>query len=351
MLAFYVNAFILLLKFLAIFLLKVFLFDIIYIKLLVLVLSLIVIYILKTYPRVRLRKLSQLRKRRFKRILKYALHTKISHIWNIFILSTYIGIFFFGFLWLRLLNRNYSTDLSDYYNKFLKSLADLSLTMHIVNILLLICIIIIYIMFLSRISNYAKFHIIKRHLYHASSENYKVYQLKLLNFISKFTMDQPLMFICNRISVIFNHLRKYVYPTYETLSLDEKDNLETTYLFKLEKLLTKYILRVLYKIHYIILIIVIIHDIYYNQYVLTNVFIILPWVFLYDIYIRISRFIQGLWYPFDELIHDFMYKPIIPLTKEEASFGQRLVNLDEFNLITKRYLENNLDSTNCNDLK
>lgn len=351
MLAFYVNAFILLIKILAIFLLKVFLFDIIYIKLLVLALSLILIYILKTYPRVRLRKLSQLRKRRFRRILKYALHTQISHLWNIFVLSAYIGIFFFGFLWLRFLNSNHSTDLSDYYKKFLKSLAELSLTMNIVNILLLICVIIIYIMSLSRISNYAKFHIIKRHLYHASSENYNVYQLKILNFISKITIDRPFMYICNRISILFNYLRKYVYPTYEILSLDEQDNLETTCFFKLEKILNKYIIRFLYKIHYIILIMVIIHDMYYHQYVLTHVFIILPWVFLYDIYVRISRFIQGLWYPFDELIHDFMYKPIVHLTKEEAYFGQRLTNLHEFNQITKKYLENHLDSTNCNDLK
>jgi hypothetical protein len=348
MLVAYMNGFIIFLKLLSVFLFKLFLFNILYLKILGLVICLLGIYILRTYPRTLQGKLSQsqLSDIKFNKVLTYALKTTWDHIWNIIVLFLYIIILFFGFIWLRFLNKDNTIDLFEIYAKVQEVFAILSITMTIVNILLFLFFFILYIMLLNRISKYFKFHVIKRHLYLSQPNSFETYGSNIMD------LDKVNIYaFSNLIRKFIDYNKKRKYANYALLSWEERVSIVRY--TEVEHKLFIWSEIIINKIHYIVLVLVVIYDLYFNNLVLTHMFACLPWVYLYEMYIRISRFTHDLWGPFDRHLHEFLYLPITYISArkekifeqefsfpEEVYFGDKLQDMERFSEIVNIYVSN-----------
>src|ERR1700677_3304994 len=135
------------------------------VKSIILSLCVYLLYYIQTYPIRRRRTLSKLRKWRYRFPNNYKLKTRKDHIINITILLIYVLIFIVGFLWLRFRNSKRSIDLVVYYDKICKVIMITPLHHTIINLLLLVCIFLLYIKLLTLLMKYFKLQFIKRHIY------------------------------------------------------------------------------------------------------------------------------------------------------------------------------------------
>lgn len=90
-----------------------------------------------------------------------------------------------------------------------------------------------------------------------------------------------------------------------------------------------------YYIHYIILIILLLYDILFNHLVLANIFFVLPFVFIYDLWIKLCKFINGLNNFYDMYIHYMLYDKLYILDDKYVQVGPFTV---EHSTIRKVYM-------------
>ncbi len=123
------------------------------------------IYYIQTYPIRQRRILSKVRKWRYRFPNNYKLKTRKDHRINITILLTYVLIFIVGILWLKVRNSDRSIDLVIYYDILCKVIRITPLHHTIINLLLLVCIFLLYLKLLTLLMKYFKLQFIKRHIY------------------------------------------------------------------------------------------------------------------------------------------------------------------------------------------
>ena len=94
--------------------------------------------------------------------------------------------------------------------------------------------------------------------------------------------------------------------------------------------------------HYFLLAFCLFYDIIFNNFIITTIFIILPWTFFYELYLRFSKFTDDLYIPYDQYIHTFVY------AKQLERFNEKLLLIDgafydyeQFKKIYHKYILNN----------
>lgn len=322
------NHIILLLKFILYYFVTLLLISNIFAKIILILFILILFYLLYHYPRKRFNKLSELKAYKIQLIMRYAIKTKRDHIYNFIIISLTFLISFVFIFSLRLFNKNRNIDLIERYNVIISLIKKITLLENILNILLFILFLILYITIIIRLIKYLKYHIIKRHLYIIGGvleipDRDNWYELTFFHgFLYKIILHNIHFAITQKIVSLYikyYDLQCKLPPKeYNLMSEEEKDVYNRQrpvhpYLF-LQKYKKERLLWYLWTTwHYMILLLAILYDLYYNNYQLTHVFNILPWTFFYDLYIRISYFVDGLWLPHDEFIHTILYAKTIEI--------------------------------------
>jgi hypothetical protein len=284
-------------------------------KLLLLIGLSIILYILFTYPRTRFYKLSQVRDYKVNKLMKYALRTYKARIYNILVLLIYSSIFITGLLYLRFSNQEKQLNLITFATKLKDLCYNLNMFDLILNGVLFILLFIVYLWLFIRAGKYFKFHIIKLHLFLSEprQEHYayyydfdKLYRHSLDWFYARIFLKLALKYDA------YYKIRNKTSPIYNTLSLEEQKAFDLKrpthpkyFWDKYKKDLILY--HTIANWHYLVILLVVFYDIKYNDYILTKIFYILPWTFIYDSYVRASKFIYNLWAPFDEVLHRVLY--------------------------------------------
>jgi hypothetical protein len=146
------------------------------------------------------------------------------------------------------------------------------------------------------------------------------------------------------ISYIFHYLKLKKYPDNCEESLSFKI---AVYKIPLENLVYQYLSKVKYIIHYIILVTVIVYDISFNSLVLIHMFKIMPYIFIYELLVRLSKVYDGLNTMHDPIVHDFLYAPIQQITPDDYQIGSFNLTKEDLNNIITKYVYTDLnDITN-----
>jgi hypothetical protein len=267
-------------------------------------------YIYPIYQRLTL---SGLRRWKMRFPLEYKLESTKDHVINIGVLVTYFMIFIVAILWQRFYNSNRVIDLNLYYNKLRYIIIITPVSSLILNVLLLLVIILLFRSLMSIITKYVRHQFIVRHIYLYGYEFYN-------NLLFNIYMTYMYAILEKLIHHIFHILRLRKYPNnplaYKSLShykfriycYEYNTPLEDFLLYKWLEFDSP-----LYNtIHKKLLIIVIFYDILFNDFILTHMYALLPYVFLYEIWIKIKTFagerIYGIG-DIDTIIHGILYKP------------------------------------------
>jgi len=322
------NSF-LFLKLILFILVKIFLIPNLFSKYLLLIIFSLALYLCYLYPRKRFHKLSQLRAYRRNLLFKYALMHPWEHIYNLFILFVYLGIFIIGLFYLRYLNIQKTLDFKHYYSLIIKLIQEYTWDENVINCLLILLVIVLYITIIYKMTQYFKLHIIRRHIYLIGKFEDQQHWYKI--FIEKFIGGINIHRVVYNIECkIENLYRKYYFSkqfkpkpsNYEVLSQKERDNFLLSrpvqpglFMYKYNKGLILH--HILTKWHYALLVFVICYDLRYHNWVIIHVFYLLPWTFFYELYIRMSHFFHGLWTSFDEALHLMLYCRRLEVIEEE----------------------------------
>ncbi len=229
-------------------------------------------------------------------INKYKLKNKIL---SFVIIITYAGLAILGIFLLRMANRNRAVDLREIYSIIITN----SFFVNLINGILGILILIVYIILLLNIFKYIKIHIIRLHLYYNTKESY--YEVTWMRFVLKYTYLGNLFKVRN--AIFYKKLFGFS--------------------------ISYHVIAITRILHYIILINAFIYDLIYNNYTIHVIFYLLPYLFLYQIYIKICDFYINKQPVNDVVLHDIIYAEYM-LTSNETPFAK-----DDELLINGRYYE------------
>ena len=104
-----------------------------------------------------------------------------------------------------------------------------------------------------------------------------------------------------------------------------------------------------YKGHYVLIIGLIFYDLLFNNLEIKVFYTYIAYIFIYDVYIKVVRFITQLHINSDNLISRFLYcKQAYLVDKNYAYFGEDLIDLNHFRNIYQYYIKHGFkyDETN-----
>jgi len=294
-------------------------------------------YKLYTYPKRQRLRLSSLRK--IKQFLPY--QYKITSIWDeiksLCIWVCYILIFVFGLLCLRFNNTtkevNLKVSAQKLYDIFLK--CDwISLTL---NIGLIIVSIAIYYYGFPYIVKYFKFHCRRIHYYYYNGSikntffKHHFYN-RLIDNLSYSTTG-----VYSKLADISNYIRYYLglKRARYTIFTSSYENIHRSFNLitwekptPLERLFYGYLNAYEHKLHLHLLCIVFIFDVLCNNGLLKNIYIIMPYIFLYELWVRYSKMITFKNKMYDVVLHYFIHKPLLEVDDTYMTFGDRTFEKD-----------------------
>lgn len=312
---------ILLFKLFLFILIKIFLIPNLFSKYIIIIIFTFFLYLCYKYPRYNILIKQDL--------FEYALKTKKALIYNILIILIYTNVFIIGIFYLRYLNMEKKIDLRTYQKIINKFFNQFTLQENIINIFIIILFIVFYIAIMYKFTQYYKLHVIKRHIYLVNSDyNYNRYEKFHDKFLYPFNIHTVygnlLLFITEAYEKYYFNKRNKPYPkNYHTMSLNEQNIFNKKTPVSPFAFLKKYKIRsILYhlltKWHHILLFIIIFYDILNNDYIIQHIFVILPWIFFYELYIRISQFLNGLWIPYDQALRRIIYSNKLEKINEDT---------------------------------
>ena len=278
---------IILLKYVLEFLLFLFNYNLIIIKILLICGLFFLIWKIYNQPYNKRRKLSFVRDLKYNYYRKYKIHDENELDITISIIILYVLIFVIFLFSYRLKNITRNFDLNYYYEKLTVVYASTSSLSLLFNLLIVVLMLILYIKIFSIFSKFVREQIISLYLY-LFLDIFDKFEGALLSFQLKIKYDRLPNKFLNKITLQKNS------PQYRWYN-----DFLYTHLFGLE-----------FVFHRIILILTIIYDIKYNNMILSHMFKILPYVFLYELYIRFCIFIMGLNTDYDRITAYLLYKDI-----------------------------------------
>lgn len=348
---------IILFKLLLICFVKLFMFTFIS-KSILISLLIFLLYLLKKYPRRRFKKLSQQRKYKFNSFMKYAMKTKKEHVINLIILFMGFCIFFICIILLRFYNIEKNIDLLEkkdiIYNLYLNT----NKLDFFITCLIFVLIFILYILNIIRLGNYFKFHLIKRHIYLVGNYNTpdkdSWYVLIFLqNIIDKINIYNIHNNICDKkipeLYKKFYFLKKIKIKPENWSFLSQKEQTKFykqspvhpswfVYKYNIDKILYYFLIGW----HYFLLLLVFFYDIFYNNYNIQLIFMVLPWTLFFDFYLRISKFFNDLDINYDIYINTVIYGNNLELiNKDTFKIDGEFYDLNNFKKIYETYILRN----------
>lgn len=216
---------------------------------------------------------------------EYRMNNNFDIFISISIVISYICIFCGGIFYLRILNSNNTLNLILFIKKTYQLILQQNFLDISINFSIILSSIAIYLLIIVLLIKLFNKHYIKIHLYYCSS---------LTNFYTK----------------VVRYFENYL--NYITLISNINfyfDNMFDLYHIFIGGFSLRYHLIVFIKnIHYMLLIIIIIFDIFFNNFTLHYMYKILPFVFIFDIYLRACNFYNGLsfLYNVDHVLHDYL---------------------------------------------
>lgn len=205
-----------------------------------------------------------------------------------FIVILYIIIYITFIFSLRIYNSYNPPNLCDIYLKLYNIISANDPRVTLINFTLCVLIIIIYIILIIKLFKYVKLNIIKLHIYYSKNEEYNKKH-------SYFTWKFGYIHIVNNLLPLrFTWPRKVLF------------GFSLRYHFQV----------ILGSIHYIILLFCFIYDILYNDGTLKVTYVLLPIVFIYQIYVKCCDFTMNLSEANDNILNIFMYSKEEPIMYE-----------------------------------
>jgi hypothetical protein len=265
-----------------------------------------------------------------------------THLWNIFILLTYSMLFICGILYLRISNIEREVDLTVFYNAILLGSHTISFVSFIMALLLLLMLIILYIKLLSLLIQYVKAHLIRRHLYQSTMLATNLYCLSYEVFNDYFSIEKFYYCLTMMLSFILHclHLKKY-----DNNALQYSLNLRlrsADYKYNIEFNLDKFIWHFQYTMHRLLCGIILLYDVILNDFILTDIYMVMPYAFFYEIWSRISLFYANVSRSKDDLLNTILYTKEwieVPFSDgKEFYVGHHLVSLASVNELLHNYL-------------
>jgi len=311
---------ILILKLIIYVFIKLLLFNSLSTKFLLLLILLFFVYLFHKYPRTRFNILSKQRRYKLQRIRKYGIYTTMQHVYNIVVILLFILLSLTVVFYLRYLNRTRIIDLIETFTLIKQLVCEKSLLECFLDISIFVLIFVVYIILVMRLLKYFKFHIIKRHLYHIGggdiADKDHWYALKFLAFFHKICLSYY-----NAKLFVESFYEKYYFifkckdygPNFENLSWSDQNAIRNKPPVDPSHFLIKYPLvwnlcwHFITKWHYIFILLLIFYDLIFHNMQLRLIFMCLPWVYFYDVYVRVSKFIKDLVWSHDEYIHTILY--------------------------------------------
>lgn len=187
---------------------------------------------------------------------------------------------------------------------------------------------------ISYILQWFKFHRNKIHLYGVKFDSYtyfldEFYRYDVTRFFSKFTR--------NFVKALYYFGLKKLKKRTNSFSYDliQKENSS-----QIEIIFISYLTGKNFKIHYHILIIVFLIEIYVNNWVITYTYKILPFVFLYDIWVRLTKTSELRNTTYDIAMHHLIHVPITSMTEYDFTFGDSTYDKVYLKEIMIKYVRN-----------
>jgi hypothetical protein len=210
---------------------------------------------------------------------------KISNVYvTAFFCVMYFFIFIIGIFYLRILRSNHTFDLKPLINffKFFLVMEDYLAVLLI--IFFCMCFVFIFIGILAHIKDFFEINLLKMHLYLLQPYGMGSYGAAEETIYHKFVMDFP--FLQDIASYILRPLELF------TLIFPDNKNIMTIYTILFLKIFN--FLRQIIKIHYSLFImgLILIYDLYYNDFVISILFQVLPFYFIYMLWLRFTTFLH-----------------------------------------------------------
>ena len=238
------------------------------------------IYFYNKNSRKKKYKLSFQRELKYKSYLKYKIHD--NNELDISLCITYLYIIFFIILIFmrRVANITTIVDFKIYFKTFLHKCIQTSLSVICLNSLIIICILIIY--------------------FFCFSYFYNRYCSKMLSLQLKLDINL-------QTTHFFNY---YLHRKYNLGNHAIKEPIWYKFAYF-------HVLGLQYIFHRILLLLTILYDLFLNNMVLTHMFVLLPFVFLYELWVKLSIFLAGVNFNKDDLIVKLLYSEISQLAHDK----------------------------------
>lgn len=228
----------------------------------------------------------------------YRIHTKYKKILTFSILFIYILLFVFGIFYLRISNQQKIIDLKFVWNKFSSDFAVHTALCNIINITLCILLLLVYLYTLFKLLAFVRQYWIKLHIYYSEYKE---------NWYRKYIYGLFCKVEYNGLLINFTLMK---YPKIDEVLQKELLGFSLKY----------HLLMFIRNVHYIIIFVAFIYDVVFCNFVLHTTYYILPYIFIYDLYIRFCNLYLNLdlLYMADFTVHSFIYaKSITVINSDE----------------------------------
>jgi hypothetical protein len=265
---------------------------------------------------------------------RYRIHNNHEKIFTFCMILLYFAIFVGGIFYLRYRNKDNTVELKPIFIKVYQALLDNTLYVNIIFIILT------YIAILIKIVNFFKVYIVKMHLFYQLYEDPKYtaqensyydnwYQYYIEN---KFMRDYGFNYLISTLGckfpILYTKIGKYS--------------------------IKYYIYIIMEKIHYIILLLILVYDIFFNNAILYHVYGIFPYIFIYDVYLKFNAFYNNLdmQYSADRTAAKYIYvQKLIILNDEEVYLDGDLYEIKPLVDVMVIYVKHNLNGKLFNEIR
>jgi hypothetical protein len=266
-------------------------------------------------------------------ILKYRFEYPVERYYAIFIVVSafisYVGLI----MYLRIMSLNNTIDLIEFKTKILSLIFQVPLIILITILIILVAAFyLIFFLILGCLHQYFNRELTKLHFYYLKHDFYD----KIHNaFRFKYTINYLfynnilLFYYCCCDYFSLGHLKNPLYYT--------KEDLEITINFWPRKYFDiYYVSKLLSNLHYLVLIILFFYDILYNNWTIQYTFKILPYLFIYQLYINLSKFVnEKTLTDICEETHLHFYPPNVIISDEKSLIRDGL----DYGYIEPRFIQ------------
>ncbi len=273
---------------------------------------------------------------------KYAIKTIPDLLICIIILILYYSIFIIGFLFIRFYNVGNTLDLAQKLNILL----NIMLNTTYYNL----CITVYLVLFIILTIKYVHYLLMKYITFHKHKLYYFTF-MKEDSFKTIFWFISRNMTIDNLIYVLINRNIAYVCYLLGLIHLDSiKKNKRIVVSFSHQiydhlprfiSIFTLFLTAKSFRLHYYVLFLVFFYDIFYNFYILENVYKIMPYIFIYELLVRMSKTILVKNRDYDNFVAYYLYGTCFENNEDIITLGNRTWTQEEAYDIIADYAFNN----------